>query len=389
MRIGLFTDSFLPNINGVSTSVLTLKNNLEAAGHQVFVFTTTNPDASGDEPGVYRIPGVSFKTQRLGTFVSPSLHLTVKKLSLDIIHTHTEYTLGNFGRNTARRHGIPFVHTMHTIYEYYTDYIIHTGQFENTLRAAARKFTAFFCNQADVVIAPTEKTKRLLIAYGTRKEIKVIPTGIPLEKFSEDQCDMDRVASIRSELGIRGSDRVLLSIGRVSNEKNLGELLCMLQEYLLLHPNTILLIVGDGPDRKLLENLAEYLEIQDQVIFAGARPWADINLYYRLGDIFVSASESETQGLTYTEAMASGLPVVAKADDCLTGLLVDDVNGHAYTDKQELLDAIDRLLSKDEIRKQFSKNALDSARKFSGSAYGENVAALYKELIAAAIKGNE
>lgn len=116
MRIGLFSDTFYPRLNGVATSVLMLKENLEAAGHEVYVFTTTDPEAPVNEHNVIRIPSIPFKTQRLGTVVSPRLYRLVKRLSLDVIHTHTEYTLGIFGRIMARRLEIPFIHTIHTVY---------------------------------------------------------------------------------------------------------------------------------------------------------------------------------------------------------------------------------------------------------------------------------
>lgn len=231
-----------------------------------------------------------------------------------------------------------------------------------------------------MVVAPTEKTKNLIQSYGVKKDIKVIPTGIPLNKFIEEQCDMKRLTEIRSELGIHPGDKVLLNIGRVAYEKNIDELLRGLQNYLFLHPFVMLVIVGDGTARADLEELADELEIRHQVIFAGERPWSEINLYYRLGDIFVGASQSETQGLTYLEALASGLPVVAKEDRCLEGVLTNGVNGYLFNDAEGLIAAIDRLFGNQGMLESFSENAVESAQRFSAENYVHSVASVYTEL---------
>ena len=381
MRVGLFSDTYFPMPNGVATSVRMLKENLEAGGHEVFIFTTTDPGAPKNEFNVTRIPSIPFRKQRLGVIVTPALLRYVKGLSLDIIHTHTEFTLGRLGRAVAKRLGIPVVHTMHTIYEYYTGYIIKAELLDPVLRAAIRKLTARYCNGADAVIVPSGKTEGLIRDYGVWRDIRVIPSGIPLERFAARHFDGAKAGRIRSELGIAECNKVLLNIGRVSHEKNLDELLVSLRDYLAANPRVVFLIVGDGPARRDLERLAAELGIQGQVVFAGARPWDDIHLYYRLGDVFVGASVSETQGLTYIEAMASGRPVVAREDGCLDGLLVNSENGYSFSDAERLTSAVDLLLSDGEMLSRFSEEAERSAQRFSAGAYAGSVGGLYEELL--------
>lgn len=382
MKIGLFTDTYYPRLNGVANSVYMLKLNLEAMGHQVYVFTTTDPDAPEKEKNVIRIPSVPFKTQRLGTFVSPLLYWEIRDLSLDLIHTHTEYTLGIFGRLMARWLSVPFVHTMHTVYEYYTDYIIKSsGLAEDAAKAAARKYTAAFCNSADRVIAPTGKINDLLLSYGVKRPIWVIPSGIPLEKFDNAHCDRARILEIRGRLGIAPGDKVIVNIGRVAKEKNIDEILLALRDYLPAHRDTKLLIVGDGPARGELEAMAARLGISGQVIFAGARPWDEIALYYRQGDVFVAASQSETQGLTYVEAMASGLPVIAREDPCLDGVLIDGQNGFSFKTTDGLASALERLMEDDFMKARFSEKALEISQKLSAQTYAHRAATLYAEMI--------
>ena len=382
MRIGMFTDNYFPKINGVATSVLMLKKNLEAIGHDVYIITTTDPDAVKPEHNVIRIPSVPVKKQRLGIAINPAIYHYIRKLSLDIIHTHTEFTIGNVGKIMAKYLNKPAVHTMHTIYEYYSSYIISAQLFEPLINAITRKLTVVFCNGADTVIVPSSKTLSIIRDYGVRKPIRVIPTGIPLDRFAAEHYDAKKIAALRSELGIKEHNKVLINIGRVSHEKNLDKLMESLQGYMRIHPHVILLIVGDGPARKELEKLAEDLGIRTQVIFAGSRPWEDIHLYYRVGDIFIGASESETQGLTYIEAMASGRPVVAKEDACLNDILINDENGYLFNDAEKLTSAVDKLLSDAEMHKRFAAKAVVSVQRFSAESYARSVSDVYEKLAA-------
>ena len=381
MKIGLFSDTYYPQINGVATSVRMLRDNLLLAGHEVYVFTTTNPNAPDDEKNIIRIPSVAFRTERLGTYIRPRLYNEIKKLSLDIIHTHTEYTLGYLGRIMSKRLSIPQIHTMHTMYEYYTEYIARSKRLESPIQAFARKLTVSFCNNADAVVVPTGKIEDLIVSYGVNKKISIIPTGIALDKFAEHKNDLATVKEIRSRLGILEDSYVLLYVGRIAHEKNINELLTSLQNYLLGKPQVFFVIVGKGPALTELKALAEELGISSKVIFAGACLWDEINYYYRLGDIFVGASQSETQGLTYIEAMASGLPVVAKEDRCLENLLVENENGYFFNSSDDMVKAVDKLLTDKQLRTLFSRNATISANKYSSDAYAEHMAILYTQVL--------
>lgn len=382
MRIGLFTDAYYPKVGGVSTSVLSLKDNLEAQGHVVYVFTTTAPGAPDIEHNVFRIPSIPFRTQRLGTFVSPRFYQAAKRLPIDLIHTHTEYTLGILGRYLARELQIPFVHTMHTIYEYYTDYVIKSDRLEPAAKAVARRLTASFCNSADTVIVPTGKIKDLVLSYGVCRDIEIIPSGIPLDKFDAARRDDKKLSSIRAQLGLAETDRVILNIGRVGVEKHLDEILRIMQSYLPQRPGVKLVIVGDGIAKASLVAMAAELGIENQIVFAGERPWDEINLYYMLGDVFVGASESETQGLTYIEAMASGLPVVAKEDRCLDSVLTHGENGYFYKAPEDFTWALDNILFDDSTMRRLSMGAEETAKRFSATNYADSMSRLYAGLAA-------
>ncbi|MFM9330482.1 glycosyltransferase family 4 protein [Paenibacillus mesotrionivorans] len=382
MNIGLFTDTYYPQINGVATSVWMLKGNLEKLGHTVYIFTTTDPEAPAHEHHVYRLPSIPFAgARRIGLFYHPETARKVRALRLDLIHTHTEFSLGIFGRRIARSLGIPTVHTMHTIYEHYTHYIAKTGTLDAAAKTLARKMSRHFCNTADAVIAPTEKVEEMLRVYGVGNRIAVIPTGIELDKFAPARYSDAEITAAKAEYGLVDTDRVLLYIGRISKEKNLVEILQGLRDYLPRHPNVKFLLVGDGPDRKNLQSLTHSLGMESQVIFAGEKPWEQIGLYYQLGDVFVSASQSETQGLTFIEALAAGLPLIARADPCLEQVLNHGVNGFVFEDKVGFLSALESAMSGDIILQGMSKAAVRSAVPFSAETFARSVEGLYKETL--------
>ncbi len=382
MRIGLFTDTYYPQINGVATSVLMLKENLEKLGHKVYVFTTTDPKASKNERGVFRVKSLPFKSsRRIGMVYHPKLAKRIKKLGLDIIHTHTEFSLGIFGRSMARYLNIPHIHTYHTIYEDYTHYFVKFGPLDTIAKSAARKLSENFCNSADMVVVPTDKVKDLLYSYNVIKKIVTVPSGISLDKYSRQKYSVEDIENAKKQIGLKPDEKVILYLGRLSEEKHIHEVMNNLSSYLNKRLNTKFVIVGDGPDRENLQELAEKLKINQNTIFTGERPWDVIGLYYQIGDVFVSASQSETQGLTYIEALASGLPVVARKDRCLDGVVINDYNGYTYDTKEEFIGFIDSLLIDDSKRHKLSINAISSTDKFSAMRFAESIEEQYEYLL--------
>jgi len=383
MNIGLFSETYYPEINGVATSVYMLKNELENRGHHVYVFTTTTPGAPEHEYNVFRVPSlpcVFITERRVGLFYQPKLASIMKKLSLDIIHTHTEFSLGIFGRIMAKELKIPIVHTYHTIYEDYTHYLTHFKALDQRAKAFARVYSKVSCNNVEQVIAPTEKTKNLLMTYSVHKDISVIPTGIDLNKFAKNQYPLEEVKKLKERFGIKPQDKVLLYIGRISKEKNVEEIVRAMPEYMKKRPNVKFVIVGSGPALEKLEKLVEEYKLTEQIIFTGSQPWDTIGLFYQLGDVFVSASISETQGLTYIEAMAAGLPIVARADKCLEDILDEGQNGYSFTDKEGLSRGLDEIFFNDTIT-NYSENAVAKMQKYSTQEFAYQVEMVYQQVM--------
>lgn len=381
MNIGLFTETYYPEINGVATSVYMLKNELEQLGHQVYVFTTTTPGAPEVERNVFRVPSlpcILITERRVGLFYQHKLANVIKKLNLDVIHTHTEFSLGVFGRIMAKELKLPIVHTYHTIYEDYTHYITKVKVLDHRAKAFMRVFSKVCCNTVEEVIVPTEKTKELLLTYHVRQKINVIPTGIDLRKFHPSRYPKEEMIALRNRYGIQPNDKVMVYIGRISAEKNIREILLAMPTYMKEHDDVKFLIVGSGPDKEPLEQLVQQNKLTDRIVFTGPQPWDRIGEFYQLGDVFVSASNSETQGLTYIEAMAAGLPVVAKEDPCLVNLLHNGHNGFMFRTQEELLHGLDAVLYEENA---YAEHALEQAMQYSSEEFAVRVAEVYESII--------
>ncbi len=383
MNIGLFTETYYPEINGVANSVFMLKNELEKIGHTVYVFTTTTPGAPEYEHNVFRVPSlpcVFITERRVGLFYQPKLAALIKKLNLDIIHTHTEFSLGIFGHIMAKELKLPMVHTYHTIYEDYTHYITHIKTLDSRAKAFVRIFSKVCCNTVEQVIVPTEKVKELLLNYSVHRDISIVPTGVNLKKFNPDIYSKEEITQIRNQFGIDQQDKVLLYLGRISKEKNISEIIEAMPEYMSTRSNVKLVIVGSGPEAEPLKQVVRDWNLLDKIIFTGAQPWDNIGLFYQLGDVFVSASQSETQGLTYIEAMAAGLPIVAKQDKCLEDILEHGWNGYGFSNRKELLEGLDNILfENDGIA--YGENARSKMKKYSSEEFAHNIEMVYEEVM--------
>lgn len=351
MNIGLFTDTYYPQISGVSTSIKTLKDALEKQGHNVFIFTTTDPhlEKGKVEPNIFRfssIPFVSFTDRRIafrGFFEAVKV---AKEVKLDIVHTQTEFALGMIGKYVAHQLKIPAIHTYHTMYEDYLHYVLNG----HLLRPYhVKQFTKGYLKNMDGVIAPSKRVEALLTRYGVSIPIRVIPTGVDI-----DAMNADKKRDIRQDLGIDPNDLVLLTLSRIAAEKKINHILNVLPKIVDQFPNVKLVIAGDGPDVDILKDQVERLTLEDYVIFAGNVEHEDVGNYYRMADLFVSASDTETQGLTYIEALAAGTKCVVYDTDYTEHVFDNDSFGKTFTTQQEMLEDILAYLKqgKTEIPKQ-------------------------------------
>ncbi|AKI98020.1 glycosyltransferase family 4 protein [Kosmotoga pacifica] len=381
MRIAMFTDTYEPQVNGVVTMVRLLKEQLVAAGHDVFIFTVSHPKAKLEE-GVFRYRSYQFPWEKQHRVASPMVFREaeekVLELKVDLIHTHTMIVMGYIGNIIAGRRGIPSINTYHTLME---DYVHYIPFFNNFLKELVIDQTKRFCNKHNAVIVPSEKVKKLLKNYGVSTEIEVIPNGIELNHFGK-RCSEQEKQSFRTRWGIPKDAAVMVFVGRLGKEKGVEFLIDNFAKIEKKYPNTYLMIVGDGPEKKNLISQAKTLKLQKKVIFTGYLKWPEeVSLAYQAGDFFVIASHTETFGVVLVEAMANGIPVVAYHDEAFDNIVVDGLNGYLVEQKEELYKGMDLLLSSRELRKKLGDTAREMAKKFSIENHVNRVLQLYQHVI--------
>lgn len=387
MRIGLFTDTYPPFINGVSTSVNMLKNALEKKGHKVYVVTVNDSILKydyDDKEQVLRIPGVptGIYDYRISRIYPLKMINLVKSWNLDVIHSHTEFGIGIFARIFAKQFNIPLVHTYHTMYEDYIYYITH-GYFDKSSKKIVEYLTKFYCDKtASELIVPTAKTYRLFKEkYMFEKNIHIIPTGIEVDRFFEESINPKIVNDLKKKLKITKNDKVIVFVGRLADEKNVDFLLNAHQKLIKKNKSLKLLIVGDGPDKEKFEGIAKELGISKNVIFTGKVAWEDIPYYYHVADLFATASKSETQGLTVIEAMASNVVPIVIEDDAFYGTVIDGINGFIFKKEDEYINDVLKLLTDKKLNKTFSDQARIQSEHLSSNAYAESVLTVYDRAI--------
>lgn len=383
LRVLLTTDWWEPIVNGVVASVTTLRRELIALGCDVRVLTLSPGMRTRSEHGVYRIGSVSasmlYDHARIGMPGGRRVLRDILRWRPDIVHSQCEFSTHVWARRIARTLSVPLVHTYHTIYEDYTHYY-------SPSRTVGRKVVSTFSRRllsgTDAVIAPTPKVADLLHGYGVLEPVHVVPTGLDLQRFRPALTPAERqdAAELRRGLGIADEQKVLISVSRLAKEKNLDEVL----EWVAAadREDTVLVLVGDGPYRAELAAHAAALGITDRVIFTGVVDPADVQRWYRIGDVFVSASLSETQGLTFIEALASGLPLLCRRDPSLESVVLDGRTGWQVDDAAEFSRRLDTLLDDPELHEQLSTTGVAHAvTAFGAGDFGRSVLEVYEQTL--------
>ncbi len=384
MRIGIFTDAYTPYVSGVVTSEVMLKKALEKLGHEVYVVTANleNFHYSYDEKErVLRIPGIptGIYETRLTSFYPFRAVNTIKKWNLDVIHSQTEFGIGTFARVIGKQFEIPVIHTYHTMYEDYKDYITK-GYFDGASTKIVQYITKFYCDKTiQELIVPTKKAYDLFKEkYKVDKNVHIIPTGIETERFYKERIEQEKLQELREKLGIKSTDIVILYLGRIGYEKSIDFLIKNHSSILDKCKKAKLLIVGDGPDLEKFKELAVKNKIKDSVIFTGKVDWESTKYYYGLADIFVTASNTETQGLTVVEALASSLPVVALDDDAFRNVVIDGLSGYLFKNKKEYVEKVLELIKDKSLRERMGNQGRINAEPFSSRYFAERVLDVYR-----------
>ena len=392
MKIGLFTDSYPPYINGVSTSVYNLREALKKLGHTVYIVTINDSIIKheyDEKEKILRIPGIpiGIYDYRLSEIYPISTVKMIKKWNLDVIHSHTEFGIGIFARILSKKFKIPLVHTYHTLYEDYTHYITH-NHFDKLSKKIVKDLTKVYCvKTAKETIVPTDKIYKLFKEkYMITKNISVIPSGINIERFFEENVQKDKVEQIKEKYGITKDDFTIIFVGRLAPEKNI-EFLLNAQKKLIEKKifNIKLLIVGDGPDKENYINISRKLNIFDKVIFTGKIPQEEIQYYYQCADAFVTASNSETQGLTVIEAMAAGVVPICINDMAFMEMLP---NKSLFSNQNEYINKLITFSTDENLRKEYKLEIRKKAEEYSSKSYAQKVLRVYNGVLNGGMKDN-
>ncbi len=377
MKILITTDLYTTKTNGVVTSVSNLREELEKKGHEVRILTVSERPRSHRDGNVYFISSVSlgfvYPDVRMPTLYRHHYLRELVAWKPDVIHSQCEYFSYQFAKYVSRKTGAPIVHTYHTLYEQYVTYVFPSQRIGAYCIGVLSKLRL---RKAEAIVAPTQKVETVLRSYGIRNPIHVVPSGIALDQHQLRISPEER-SRRRRELGIPEDHLVLLNLGRLGTEKNLSEIVELFAAARTQNKKLTLLIVGDGPARKELQDLAEQLDVSQHVIFTGMVPPEQVHIYYQLGDLFVSASTSETQGLTYIEAAANGLPLLCRQDPCLDGVLVPGCNGYAYTAEDEFCGILDTILQNPQWCRAAGAQSALIAAEFDKSHFADKIEDIY------------
>jgi len=376
-RIAIFTNNFLPRLSGVSVAVNFLNTALNKAGMDTLVVA---PDygygrkVRGIE--VFRVKSVYLMPMRmslpLSSFDEAAIFEVIERWEPSLIHSHHPFLLGKAALDCADRYGLPLAYTFHTLYEFFTHYFLLDT---DTVKKAVRDYVVRYANQCDLVVAPTEPIRQHLVSQGVETRTETVPTGIDFSRFKN--VTDDQVEGLRKSYGLEEFEAVLLYVGRISQEKNVGLCLSALKELTDRGRDYALLYIGSGPETDALQSRAGELELADRVVWGGFLDQDTLAAAYFLGDVFLFPSFSDTQGIVIYEAMAAGLPVVATDSMASRAAVKDGRNGlFAKDDPKDFADKIEQIM---EDRNKFSEPF--DTEQFSHEAIGRTYERLYLELL--------
>jgi len=382
MRIAFFTNCYKPLVNGVVTSISSLKEAYGRKGHEVYVFAPRVEGYIDQEKNVFRYRSINL-TSKVKYPLPIPLSFKVKKVitefNPDIVHIHHPFLLSSVAIMYGKKLGIPKILTIHTQYEQYAYYVSPVP--ERITHEAIKMIISNLADKTDCITTPSASMKELIKGYGIKNRIEVISNAIHLISFKED--DELKRTEIKKKYNLKEDDKIILFVGRVASEKSIDKIIKALA--IIKKRNTgkeKLLIVGDGPAMDELKLLTRSLKVEEDVIFAGTVSYEEIQHYYKMAYVFTIASTTETFGIVTIEALASGVPVVAvkapgAADiltDGLDGLLVDD-------DIEKIANALEKIIKEPELREKLSQGALKTSEKYSIDTISERMLNLYREII--------
>lgn len=376
MRIGVFTNTYLPTINGVVNAIHAFRRGLERLGHEVIVFAPGTRDCPA-EHRVVRYRAVRPRPEVDYPVALPSVRAVgeaFRSVDLDLIHTHHPWWVGVWGLRHARRSGLPVVTTIHTQYELYSHYVPF---YQPLAKRVLRKKTLRYCQKVDLVLTPGPARKRQLEELGVKTPIEVVPNATDIEPFQQASGE-----SVRQRYGLAPDQPLAFFAGRIAREKNLDVVLNAMVGVVRELPQARLLLAGDGPELAPLQQLAAERGLADTVIFAGRVPYDEMPEYHAAADVFATASLSEVQPISLTETMAARTPVVAVRADWAEDVVVEGENGLLTENNAgALARGLVRALADTDLRGDLSQGASRHAEQYAIIPASQRLLEVYETLL--------
>ncbi len=378
MNIGFFTNTYLPAVSGVTTVIENYREELEKQGHNVYIFAAKHLGYQDKNPNVFRFKSIDLNykiSYPLPLISSPKIGRAIKRINLDIVHSHHFFLSGQIAWYYAKKLKLPLVFTYHTRYNLYVHYAPLPEELSKPL---AKTLSTLYANSCDAVIAPSKSIKDLILEYGAKKPIYIIPSGIDINKFKKTGNE----EKIREKYNIKNDAILLLTVCRLSEEKNLTFLLKVFQKITKKRKNVYFMIVGDGPEKENLEKQSFKLGLKEKIIFTDKISYQRIPSFYNAGDIFLFSSFSEVQPTIFTEAMASGLPIVAIKAIGSEDVITNGENGFlAFNDVDDFSQKTLKIIDNENLRKKMSEKAKNRAKYFSIENSTKKMVSLYEKVI--------
>ena len=390
LRVTMFTNNYLPFIGGVPISIERLRRGLEHLGDSTQIVAPRYRDQPSHEDAVVRVPSLLAMGEkrefRLANIFLARIRKQVRAFRPDVIHLHHPFWLGSLGLFMARQLRIPAIYTYHTRLEHYAHFVPLPGMlFRNLISHALIKR---FANRCDGVIVPTYSTEEYLRMIGVTTPTFVQPTGIEYERFQA--VKPADVEALRKKLRL-SNEKVFISVARLSNEKNIDFIIEAIDR--LRQESDVpfrFLMIGDGHQRDRLQKKIDSLELGSHFTLVGAVQPEEMALWYNLGDAFLFASKSETQGMVILEAMSAGLPVVAVRSSGIEDVVRDGLNGYKTPENQaRWIEKARQLLENDDLRTELSEKARAFAADYSIEQFARDVRGIYATSLAAREKRNK
>lgn len=381
MRVALFTETYLPQINGVVTHIKMLKDGLNEMGHHAIVVCPKAVKEYSLTDDELICPGIPIKrlyNNNLAAPYSKKREDYIRKFRPDVIHVHNEFGMGFSALRIARKLNIPVVYTLHSEYNKYLFYITFPGA-KKLAEKLSYQYMKYFANHVDVMISPSAKAQEYINDVGIEKEVLLVPNNADVDAFSRDSRNMQRRHEIRQSMGTTDDKLIFCFVGRVGKEKSIDDLIDFWKNADIPEEKVELWVIGGGPELSNLKNKVEKMEMTDCVRFTDSLDHSAIPEYLWACDFYATASLSEMHSVSMLEAMAAGLPVLQRLDEQNKSQINDGVNGYIYLDAEDFKRKVQAILnmSPQEVE-DFQQRTAESMKQYGKKDLAERISEIYK-----------